>query len=185
MKILFVRHGVTKNNKLKVLNGQKSDEPLEPEGFEQARETAKKLPNDLVKIYASDMIRTVQTAETINEILDLEIIKCPELREVDFGSLTGKKYKDSLGNFINLPGFSWKDWEDLNYDLRPLQGESAVDVKNRVSIFIDRVKNIHKADDKILVVTHGGILRLLYFVYKKEKMNDVKNASIHEFEFMN
>ena len=183
MKILFVRHGITKNNKLKVLNGQRGNEPLEPEGFAQARETAKKLPDDLVKIYASDMIRTIQTAETINEMLGLEITTCPELREVDFGSLTGKPYKDSAGNFLDLPGFSWKDWENLNYDLTPLQGESASDVKNRVLKFIDYVKKIHKADDKILVVTHGGILRLLYFVYKNQIMGRVENASVHEFEF--
>ena len=80
MKIYVVRHGLTHSNKIGVLNGQAIDEPLEPEGIEQAKETAKNLPDKISKIYCSNMVRAVETAQILNKDLNIEIVYCPELR---------------------------------------------------------------------------------------------------------
>jgi phosphoserine phosphatase len=182
MKLYVVRHGITKNNKLGRFNGQRCDEPLEPEGFEQAAITKEKLPSDLVKIYSSDLLRAVQTAEVLNQNFNLEIERCPELREVDFGTLTGQNYKNSEGKYIDVPDFSWDTWNKIEYDLRLFGGESNEDVKKRIQKFINYIKSVHKDSEKILVVTHGGILRLMYKVYKNSILDKADNASLHEFE---
>jgi len=47
--------------------------------------------------------------------------------------------------------------------------------------FINELKKNY-SDKKILVVAHGGILKLMYLLFKKEKMDHVpKNTFMYEF----
>ena len=76
MKIIFVRHGLTKEGK------EKKD--LIKEGINQAKLLAKRLKKTKIdKIYSSNMPRAIQTAEIISKELKLPFKIKPELEEYE------------------------------------------------------------------------------------------------------
>lgn len=177
MKIYFVRHGQTESNERGTVTGQ-NDSPLTDEGIRQAQNTLKEIIDDYSEIYSADLIRCKQTAEIINQKFDLQIKFDSRLRERDFGLLAGKKFED-----IDSTGIIKEKDMNQQYDYRPYGGESVEDVKERVFSFIKDIQN-NKKDKKILVVTSGGIIRLLHFILKGEVHEKIHNSSIHEFEFI-
>ena len=55
-------------------------------------------------------------------------------------------------------------------------------VKKRLFDFLNDVRSKCEGK-KILIVTHGGIIRLLHNMLKGEVREEIHNSSIHEFEF--
>lgn len=174
MKIYFVRHGQTQYNIEKRFTGQ-ADVPLTEGGKQQARDLARDLPLDFTMIYSSDRIRCKETAAILNEKLNAPVMYDERLRERNFGSLEGKFRADVD------PAIIEKD-KNQQYDYRPYGGESADDVKSRVFSFIADLQKNYK-DKKILVVTSGGVIRLLHNVLNGEVHEIIHNAAIHEFNF--
>ncbi len=178
MKVDFVRHGQTEGNKNHIMGGI-TDFPLTEEGKTQAEKTLSQLDDNYHEIYCSDLSRCKQTAEILNRNMQLPIKYDPRLRERNFGLLEGNR---------------WKDWDptgekraidtvDQKYDYRPFDGESFEDVRDRILDFIKHLKKTAKKDAKILVVTHGGIIRLLHHTLKGKIPETIHNGSLHEFEF--
>lgn len=179
MKIYVIRHGITKSNKLRILNGQAIDEGIEENGIPQIKEAMNMLPEDISKIYSSNMIRTRQTADIINERFNVEISFCPELREVDFGIFSGKSFEEVREM---ADEGTWVAYRNQEYDFTPYKGESFNSVKERVLKIIDEIKKNHADNEKIVIVTHGGIIRFLNHYYKGVHQDGALNASINEFE---
>lgn len=178
MKIYVVRHGLTNSNKTKRLNGQRIDEPLEPEGIIEVEEASQNLPDGIAKIYASPMTRTRQTAEILNKKLNLEISYHPELMEVDFGAFTQRSWLDIIEEFGED---SLTSYRSQQYDFTSHGGDSAKKVHTRVKKILAQIKESHPREN-ILIVAHGGIVRALYYMYHGQEIEGVKNASVHEFE---
>ena len=178
MKVDFVRHGQTKNNIMGILAGH-TDVPLNEEGRRQAKETASKISDDYSMIYSSDLIRCKQTAEILNAKMKLPIKYDPRLRERHFGSLEGKKSLE-----VDPTGvMKERDLAHNDYDYRPFGGEHVGGVKERLFEFLEDVKREVGDNAKILVVTHGGIIRIMHHVLKGKIPEVIHNASVHEFEF--
>jgi len=174
MKIYFVRHGQSESNKKGVLAGH-IDSPLSEEGIEQIKQTSLKISPDFSAIYTSDLIRCKQTADIINEKLNVSIICDLRLRERNFGALAGKSWEELGENLRKLD-------ENQEYNYRPHGGEHVEDVKLRIFSCIEEIKIKH-SNKKILVVTSRGVIRLLYKVLSGQIFNYVENSSVHEFEF--
>lgn len=176
MKIDFVRHGKTKYNDLKTVTGW-ANPPLNEEGIEQAKHTATEIGTSYDEMYSSDLLRCKQTAEILNKQLMVPLFFDTRLRERNFGSLEGKTFEEMD------PTLALKE-KDKNqeYNYRPFGGESIEDVKQRVFSFISEMLKKRK-DKKILVVTSGGVIRLLHKFLNKEVHEVIHNSSVHEFEF--
>jgi len=174
MKISFVRHGETISNKNATATGW-IDSPLTEEGFKQVEEMTKEIPTDFSKIYSSDLTRCKQTTEIINKKLNLPIIYDARLKERNFGSLAGKTW-DEIGSDLR------KLDANQQFDYRPFGGESAEKVKDRLFKCIEEIKNNEKGE-KILVVSHAGIIRLLHNELNSKVHEQIHNSSLHEFEF--
>ena len=174
MKIYFVRHGQTVSNKKGTVTGH-IDSPLNEEGIKQAQKTTLEIPSHFSEIYSSDLVRCKQTTEIINNKLHLPVKYDARLRERDFGSLAGKTWEEI--------GLDFKDLDsNQKYDYRPYGGESVEDVKKRLFAFVEDIRH-SKKHGEILVVTHGGIIRLLHNLLGGEVHEVIHNSSIHEFEF--
>jgi len=128
-------------------------------------------------MYSSDLLKCKQTSEILNKKLNLQIEYDPRLRERYFGSLAGKRFSE-----IDSTGQMEEKDKNQQYDYRPYGGESVEDVKKRVFAFIKDLQNNSK-DKKILVVTHAGIIRLLYYVSDNKIGQEIPNSSVYEFEF--
>ncbi|MFZ2150274.1 MAG: histidine phosphatase family protein [Minisyncoccia bacterium] len=174
MKIYFLRHGKTQLNKEKRTSGH-LDVPLLSEGREEARKVFKLEQEKFDIIYSSDLIRCQETSEIINEKLKLQIIYDIRLRERDFGTLAGKLI-DELGSEL------MEREKNQQYDYRPFGGESVEDVRVRVLTCIRSIIGNNK-NKRVLVVTHGGVIRLLHNLVNSEVKENIINGFLYEFDF--
>ena len=85
--IYIMRHGKTDRNKANVLQGR-SDDPLNEEGIEQAKEAAAKLRSiHFDHVFCSPLIRAVETAELVAP--DVKPVIDERLIEMDYGPWEG------------------------------------------------------------------------------------------------
>lgn len=164
-----MRHGLTEMNKQHLINGW-LDDRLVIEGIEQAKNAVAFIPKSVKHIYASPLSRAKQTAEIINQELKLNISFHDELKEVNFGDLSGQPW----------PGASKTIQKNLYYDWRP-SGESIDDVKKRLLKVLKRI-NKESVDGEALIVSHGGIIRLMHFLQFGENTASINNATILTFD---
>jgi len=171
-----MRHGLTELNKQKKVNGQ-IDEPLVSEGIEQAKSAISQIPENIKYIYSSPLKRAKQTAEIVNSKLNRPISFAAELAEIHMGRLAGKSWEE-MEDGLNLK----TEHRSVQFDYKPFGGESASEVKKRVAQFLKRIKTKH-TDNEVLIVTHGGIIRLLYLLEQNKIVDETeKNVSLLAFD---
>ena len=178
MQLTLLRHGNTEMNKLGKINGQTMDDHLSFEGREQIECLTKTLARDFDVMISSDLARTRETAEIINSTLHLPEEFTSSLREIHLGRLTGLTWEEIN---IKCGEDTMKNYFAQDYDFRAFGGESVDEVKSRVFAYFDEIKEKH-FNKKILVVTHGGVLRMLHYFLKGETLGVIDNATVHEFE---
>jgi len=187
MKIITVQHTQAEHHTNGMVGGS-SDWPLTALGHEQAGRIAQALRKELGEepdyvLYASDMIRTTQTAQAIAEALGLAIVPVPELREIKVGSATGKSrawMKEHQSP--RVPG-------ELFLDYRPLpDAETWREMRRRVALFVQRL-DAHEKD--AIVVAHGGSLAAFTQIFLRVSEDDGEyvwcagNAGgVHRFEIV-
>jgi broad specificity phosphatase PhoE len=170
VNIIIVRHGETDSNKEKVMMGQ-SDVPLNESGHLQAYNLGKYLLSNytIKKIYSSDLKRAVQTTREILKFYpDYSPIYMKELRERAVGSeFVGKPYQ-IYDNFIRDGTPNGK----FNIKKKAIDGESIIDFYNRVKQSIEKIFSEISSfnnDENVLLISHGGFIRVLlgYLFYEK------------------
>jgi probable phosphoglycerate mutase len=105
--LIAVRHGVTKYNDN---GGTSGDEkfrgwlpiPLTLEGMKTSRETADLLEGveDVYALYTSDIVRAIQSAEEIAQVLSMPIEPREELRDWNLGKYAGEPIKKVLDKVL-------------------------------------------------------------------------------------
>jgi len=165
MNIVVIRHGETDMNKEGRLQGCKGENiGLNEHGHTQITVLQKFLDIEPTRIYASPLKRTQETALIINERFHVPIILVPALIERDFGSLSGKR-RSEIDPVLML-----NDLEG-HYDYRPFGGESVEDVRGRILEFLKTLKL--ESEETIIVVTHRGVIRILYDLYPQDVMPEM------------
>jgi probable phosphoglycerate mutase len=178
MKIYLVRHGETEMNKQGLVNGW-IDEPLIEEGIKQAEAVRDMLPGDIMRIYASSLMRTRQTADVINQRFQVPVSYHDELKERNWGKLAGMTFEEMEKKYG--PQYSRDRDYGLAYDYRPFGGESIEDVRKRLYKVIDIIKEEAATVPKLLVA-HAGIIRVLENDYNKKHMDEIPNTYLLEMD---
>lgn len=156
MRLLLVRHGDTEFNSSRKFMGC-SDIDLSPEGRNQIERLRDYLAGDKIDaIYASDLSRTITTANILNNNRGLVVIPCPELREMDYGVCEGLTFNEINESYPEVA----KKCAYFDVSLEFPEGETFEDFAKRTIAFLDRLKT-HKTSDTILVVSHNGPLKNL------------------------
>lgn len=157
-RFCFVRHGETDWNVQRRLQGH-IDTPLNQTGQAQAEATAKGLNGHVFDaIYSSDLIRTLQTARYAAQLLDLPIHLRSDLRERHYGAFQGLTYSEAERNF---PGdYARFKAREAAYEILD-DGESLLQHRQRVQICLENIAAKH-AGESVLIVTHGGVLDIVY-----------------------
>lgn len=190
MKLYLVRHGESEANIKDLYHFPGT--PLSVEGVRQSKTVAQrvsKFPVDF--IYSSDLLRARQTAMAISEKIGKEIESTSLLREFRKPSkLWGKSddyeysktYVKLQKENFNNPDWKWEDDESFN------------DLKSRAAEILSYLSDKFK-DKQIVVVSHGGIIKMMtaVAVIGKELTPQVfwnfwhhlwiKNTGITEIEF--
>jgi broad specificity phosphatase PhoE len=160
--IYLVRHGESDWNVKNLMQGETSGVPLTKKGISQARAIAKQFQQvDFAAIFASDLLRARQTAQIIAFRRRLAVTTSRAIRERSFGEFEGKtlecyqkKLKQVLDKFYRLD-----DKEKFAFKF-PYRIEGIEATVSRTITFLREISLAYPGK-KVLVVTHGGILRLL------------------------
>ena len=111
--LTFIRHAESQSNAAHVINTDVPGPSLTEEGQGQAEQLAHQLSrNNFDGIYASDMIRTQQTAEPLAHALGKQVDVLPGLREIEAGWYNDTPTKRADLTYLVAPS----DW--LNGDLK-------------------------------------------------------------------
>lgn len=166
--IYIVRHGQTSWNVSKRLQGHKPI-TLTKQGRKEAQLVAEKIKNlDFERIISSDLIRTKETAEIINEKLQKEIVFDARLRSIDYGNLEGR--------FI--PNVTQDEWRILDLTPEKYCAESVESAYQRIKSLFDE---LIEQQENVLLVTHGGMLRVVsYYVENRQIFDNEKYCQFYK-----
>ncbi|MEC5384896.1 histidine phosphatase family protein [Uliginosibacterium sp. H3] len=156
-RLCLIRHGETDWNVIARLQGW-IDIPLNSLGMQQAAAAAATLQGrHFDALYSSDLSRTRMTAEPISAGLGLAIRSEPRLRERNLGLLQGLTPAEADAQYPAAYG----RLKSRRPDYEPPGGESVDVFASRVGAVLDEVL-AHHAGQSVLIVTHGGVLDMLY-----------------------
>lgn len=154
----LIRHAETRWNREKRIQGQ-SDSPLTLKGRNQAREWGQTLQSyRWHRILASDTGRALATADLVNAVLQVPVVRDPRLREQDWGRWTGETLmairQRASGRLAEQGRGGW--------EFCPPGGED----RNRV--WERSYQALEEAAEKwpgrkILVITHEGVVKCLTY----------------------
>lgn len=155
-RLLLTRHGETDWNTARRIQGW-SDIPLNERGREQARRLAQRLAGEeLAAIYASDLDRCLETAAIVRGSRPLPLRVTEALRELCYGSLEGLTWDELIAQGRE----EWLRRWNAGQAEAPPGGEALADAWARADRFLSCILLRHPGET-VLVVTHGGLLRLL------------------------
>jgi broad specificity phosphatase PhoE len=154
VRLLLARHGQSTWNELKRFQGR-SDPELSPLGRAQAEALGRALRRfRLAAAYVSPMHRAVETAEIALREAGLPFTPVEELKELSLGDWEGSTVDEIRGQ----TGDPYRAWLEAPLDCPPPGGEPLPDVSARVLGAVDRIAAMHRDDEDVLLVAHGGVI---------------------------
>jgi alpha-ribazole phosphatase len=172
-KLFLLRHGKT------ALAGKfagSTDVDLSSVGIEQVQSLRPVLARErFEKIFCSPMYRCRQTARLLD--LDVEISYAEDLREIDFGLWEGKDFSEIEKKNPEIVQHWIEDPEGFCFP----EGECRADFILRVERFKAMLQG--SDNEKVLLITHGGVIRHLICSYLGLSFEKYLLFNIHEAEF--
>jgi len=151
-----VRHGQTELNTSFKFAGS-IDSELSPGGYKQIEKLRDRLADEKIDaVICSDLKRAKESAAIIAAGRQLELHTYPELRELNYGKLEGLTFGEIHHNYPDVSASIDKHDYLVNFP----GGECFGDLEKRIGTMVVELKG-YPADQTILVVTHGGPLRML------------------------
>jgi probable phosphoglycerate mutase len=168
----MIQHTQAEHHVTKMVGGN-TDWSLTEIGKEQAHNIGRNIQK-LIKtenniIYSSDLLRTKQTAEIINEYFKLKIIYKQELREINVGEAKGKSndwYKENCAPKENISLIHYRAFPDA---------ETFEEVYNRVAPIVNEIMNTEY--ENVLVVGHGLSLTMFLIHWLKIPVESMENIA--------
>lgn len=172
-RIYLTRHGESKWNRLRKIQGQQDIE-LTSKGIKQAEKLAKRLKTvNLDSIYTSDLSRAYETANIISRENPTNIVKLKELREIKFGPWEGLEIEELANNYNE----EFKLWLKSPHELKLENVETVEELKHRANKALSIILK-DKEFKNILIVAHGAILKAILLVLLDLEINSFSKLSI-------
>ena len=181
--LVIMRHGESEWNKLNLFTGFK-DVDLTEDGIKEAHKAGQKLKEAGIKfdqVFTSTQTRAIRTTELAlqdaeqPELIDT-IIKHPDLRERDYGDLTGLNKAETAEKYGKEQVQIWR----RSYDTRPPGGECLQDVvENRVRPYFDaNIKPLLNKGKNVLIGAHGNSLRATLIILGINTPENINGAEM-------
>lgn len=155
--ILAIRHGETAWNVDTRIQGQ-IDIPLNPNGRLQAQRLARALRGEGVEVlYASDLMRALNTADIVGAEIGLQVLADPGLRERAFGCFEGQTHAEIAERW---PADCAR-WRARDPHFGPSGGETLLGFHARCTEVLQRLAGAHRGQT-VAIVAHGGVLDCFY-----------------------
>lgn len=167
MRLYLLRHASVDERYAGRYNGH-IDISLSDAGHEEAAQAAAKLQDmSFDGVYCSDLARCRQTLEYIraaNTVFD------ERLREKSWGRAEGMSYDEICRKF----GITYESFEQF---IDAVGGESIAEFAARVGEFFDELRGKEHAN--AIVVTHGGVIKMLLAKHRKLSLEEAFALDIH------
>lgn len=172
----MMRHGEAENNVQHVLAGRQLEYHLTERGREQVVSTAKNLKSIPIEaIYSSPVVRTIETAKIVSDILGVDYSVDDRLTETDMGALVGMGYNEALGKYGNIFLRFYHD----DPMLRNLEIERFSSIGARVNNMLDYVSERYPSTN-VLLVTHLDPIKAVI-----NRMLDLKPETLFNMSIRN
>lgn len=156
-EFLVIRHGETAWNAQTRIQGH-LDSPLNEEGLAQALLVGERLQREQFStLYCSDLGRALQTVQPIADRTGHDIVREPRLRERHLGVFQGLTGAECEARYAQ----DYARFKSRDPDHVVPGGESIRQLFERVSSIFRELAARHP-DERIVVVTHGGVLDALH-----------------------
>ncbi|GAB6071864.1 histidine phosphatase family protein [Venenivibrio stagnispumantis] len=154
VRIIYVRHAESLWNPIGKYQGR-----LDPELSERGHKQAPLIAQALKKynptaLYSSPLKRTYQTAEYISLETNLPIITDTDIIEIDHGDWSGLFIEEVKEKYPEM----FREWIYEPHKVKFPNGESLIDVYNRVKNFQQKVLQKHDGET-IIAVSHTVPIR--------------------------
>ena len=154
-QLYFVRHGQTEWNAIARVQGQWNSD-LNERGRAQADVNGRLLAGlDIEAVFASPLDRTRQTAEIINQYLELPINYDDRIKEWDCGDWSGEMYADVAIKWID----EWRALQADEFNYRGPNCENYPDMLARSTPFIEELRQ--RPEKNIAIISHGMISKAM------------------------
>ena len=173
-ELIFIRHGETDWNRQQCFQGQ-IDVDLNATGLAQAQRLAARLASDPADVLiSSDLGRALQTAAPLGLAWALQAAPMRALREQSFGVLEGLDVPTIKARHADL----WQEWLAHRADFcLPGGGESLRQFHDRVLAAVREIADTH-AGRRVAVVTHGGVLDMLWRSARSLPLDGLRRCAI-------
>ena len=179
MKVYIMRHGQTVWNSIGKIQGW-SKNRLSQLGKEQVKATSEQLKNEKIDvIFSSPLMRTMQTANIMNQPHKVKIVKDNRLIE--------KKKSIFVGRFRNTLTDEEKNLRKENP--KACGEETFEEIFARIKDFADELREGAYKDKIVLIVTHLYTAQILFGILKGlmekkeiEFFSNFKNAEVRMIE---
>jgi 2,3-bisphosphoglycerate-dependent phosphoglycerate mutase len=173
-ELIFIRHGETDWNRQQRFQGQ-IDVALNGTGQAQAQRLATRLADEPADVLiSSDLGRALQTAAPLGRAWAMQAAPVRGLREQSFGLLEGLDVPTIKARHADL----WQAWltHDADFAL-PGGGESLRQFHDRVLAAVRQIAHTH-AGRRVAVVTHGGVLDMLWRSAQNLPLHGLRECAI-------
>lgn len=181
--LVLLRHGESQWNLENRFTGFR-DVDISDNGVGEATEAGKRLKQAGIKfdqVFTSTLLRAYHTAEIAlksagQENLITTMIKHDDLRERDYGDLTGMNKDDTRRKYGEEQVHIWR----RSYDVRPPGGECLKDVvENRVRPYYTKtIKPLVERGENVLIAAHGNSLRAMLIILGEETPETINKAEM-------
>jgi probable phosphoglycerate mutase len=169
----MIRHGETAWNAERRMQGQ-IDVRLNANGHRQAQAMAEAVAHEpFTAIYSSSLGRAVETAEAAAQRLHLPVALRPELCERNYGIFQNNTTEELAALYPEA--YVKHLSRDPEYDYEG--GESLRIFAMRVEAGLNLLSRQHP-DEQVLIVTHGGVLDIVYRLATGRGLSEPRDFSI-------
>jgi broad specificity phosphatase PhoE len=152
-RFILVRHGESEGNRDKRFPNHLA--PLTELGRSQAQTAAEWIARRYNPhlVVVSPFVRTHQTGAIIAAHLGVELAVEPDIREQHMGLMMGQPWETARKD---------PTWDRIRFWLwRPAGGENYEDVRARAGGALDRMAQVHRGHE-VVIVSHGGVISALW-----------------------
>ena len=146
-----MRHGQAENNVSRILVGRHIESHLTEYGRQQVADSAKQLKSiPIDKVYVSPVLRTMETAQIVCQILGVDYRVDERLYETEMGKLVGMNYEELTTKYGDLFLRFYSEYDPV---LESFGVETFASIKRRIKSLLDDLLQKHE-ESNVLMVTH-------------------------------
>jgi len=159
--LYLIRHGETEGGEVKRYKGS-MDVPLSEKGIKQMKKVSEYIKRSyksygtygglLSAVYCSPLNRALKSAEIVAEPHGLKSVVMPDLRERSFGIWEGMSFDEIREKYPE----EFDAWAGNPLKFSPMEGESTLEVRDRVINVLDGILKNHGEDRHSIAPEKGS-----------------------------